>query len=612
MNDSVKIDKQKKPEIEILNVEKDKLHKIRHSLAHIMAQATMERFSSSGMVKLGIGPATDEGLYYDFDLPAAISDEDLSWIENRIKEIVRSNVHFKQSFLSKEEAIDLFKDQPYKLELIDLISSGKFNEDAEENESHSLAPKLSIFQHGNFIDLCQGPHVDSSDEINPEAIRLLKVAGAYWRGQEDNQMLSRIYATAWESKESLDNYLALMEKRKGLDHRQIGKKLELFHFDESAPGMPYWLPNGLIVLNELINFWRKEHIEHGYQEFSAPIINDKRLWEISGHWEYYRENMFIVPKGDDIIYGIKPMNCPNAMVIYNLKLRSYKDLPLRLSDCDVLHRNEKSGTLHGLLRVQKFQQDDAHIFLKPDQIEEEFKNIFDIARRFYKIFNMKYSFRLSKRPSKFVGDNQEWDEAESLLESVLDKEVGAGNYKIVEGEGAFYGPKIDILMDDSLKRSWQMGTIQLDFQLPKRFKCKYVDRDGSRKNPVVIHRVIYGSIDRFIGILLEHTAGILPVWLSPEQVKILPVSDSHLDYAREINAKLKKGEIRSSVDGGNMPLSKRIRNAAQLKIPYIVVVGDKEIAARTVSIRNRDSIEEGGVKIDLLIDQINGDIESLK
>lgn len=572
------------------NSRHEKLYRLRHSLAHIMAQATIERFSADGEVLLGGGPPIDDGFYYDFQLPRQVNDEDLQWIESRMKEIVRAGCKFKRKEVSRSEAEEIFSRQPFKLELIEAIVGGNLDDNGNSVPTNDEPSSLSVFSHSDFIDLCKGPHVSCSDEIDPNALKVLSVAGAYWRANERNPMLSRIYATAWDSEEELHRYLKIREEKLNRDHRKLGKKLELFHFDDSAPGMPYWLPNGLIVLNELISYWRKMHDQYGYKEFSGPLLNDKKLWEISGHWQHYKENMFLVPdeENDDIAYGLKPMNCPNAMVVYNLKLKSYRDLPFRLSDCDPLHRNERSGTMHGLLRVQKFQQDDAHIFLEPSQIEAEFKEIFRIADHFYKLFDLKYEYRLSVRPDKFVGEVEEWDEAEAILKEILDQHCGEANYKIAPGEGAFYGPKIDIMMRDCLDRSWQMGTIQLDFQLPQRFQCKYIDKDGNRKVPVVIHRVIYGSLDRFIGILIEHTGGNLPLWLAPEQVRVIPISaDDQADYARDLIESFRSANLRVSLDDSQKSLNKRIREASMMRIPYLVIVGEKERSSGTLSYRTR-------------------------
>jgi len=407
------------------------------------------------------------------------------------------------------------------------------------------------------------------------------------------------------SQEKSNPQLEKLEESKRRDHREIGKRLELFHFDEMAKGMPYWLPNGMIVLNELLGYFRAVHERQGYQEISSPLLNDKKLWEISGHWDHYQDNMFLVELDGDTVYGLKPMNCPNAMVVYSLRPRSYRDLPMRLSDCDILHRHERSGTLGGLFRVQKFQQDDAHIFVEPDQIESEFDKILDLAEQFYSIFKLDYSFRLSLRPDKFVGDAKVWDRAEEILGRILDKRVGAGKYIVIEKEGAFYGPKIDILMQDSLKRKWQMGTIQLDFQLPARFGLAYIDSNGKEQMPVVIHRAIYGSIDRFIGILLEHCQGNLPLWLAPLHVVLVPIADRHLDFARQLRNALLDKRIRARIDESDGRMNRKIREAQLMKVPCIAVIGDREVENDRLSIRFR----EGGQKADVPIPEFISALE---
>lgn len=396
----------------------------------------------------------------------------------------------------------------------------------------------------------------------------------------------------------------------GLDHRRLGKDLELFHFDPTAPGMPYWLPKGQKVLNELIGFWRLEHEKRDYQEISTPLVNDKRLWEISGHWDHYRDNMFVIPVSDNVTYGLKPMNCPNAMVVFNHRKRSYKELPLRFSDVDPLHRHELSGTMHGLLRVQKFQQDDAHIFLTEEMIESEYERIFEIASFFYSTFAMKYSLRLGTRPEGFIGDIETWIKAEDSLRRILDKHCGPGGYEIAEGDGAFYGPKVDILMEDALGRSWQMGTIQLDFQLPRRFNCLYVDSDGTEKTPVVVHRVIYGSLERFMGILIEHTAGAFPVWLAPVQAKIIPIADRHIEYARQVAEQLRAERIRVEVDDSGERMNAKIREAQMEKVPYMLVVGDREAQSQSVSVRLRSERNLGSVSIEEFLTMAKGAVDA--
>ncbi|MBX9669860.1 MAG: threonine--tRNA ligase [Candidatus Obscuribacterales bacterium] len=594
--------------------EEASLYKMRHSCAHILAQAVIERFSESGSVKLGVGPAIADGFYYDFQLPRPLNSDDLGWLEVRMKEIVKSGCDFSYSKLGADDARQVFQDQPFKMELIDLICSGQADPDAQEDANTSSEDRtvneVSIYRHDRFVDLCKGPHVHNSREINPDALKLLHTSGSFWRGNERNPMLTRIYGTVFASKKELEKHMLFLEEAKRRDHRRLGKKLELFHFDETAPGMPYWLPNGMRLLNELFSFWRDTHEKHGYEEISSPLLNHKSLWETSGHWEHYNENMFLVEDEDDTVYGLKPMNCPNAMVVFGLKLRSYRDLPMRLSDCDVLHRNERSGTLNGLFRVQKFQQDDAHIFVSPDQIEDEFKKVLTLAAEFYSVFNMSYSYRLSLRPNKFVGDVEKWDEAENALRRILDRQVGKDNYMIAEKEGAFYGPKIDILMRDSLGRKWQMGNIQLDFQLPERFGLKYIDKDGQHKTPAVIHRVIYGSIDRFIGILLEHTNGELPVWLAPLQVVLIPIADRHIEYAKSIGAILNSKRIRHKVDDGSARMNRKIRDWEIMKVPYICILGDDEMNSSTVSFRSRGKGDERGVRLSKFTAYLSEIIES--
>ncbi|WP_428268655.1 threonine--tRNA ligase [Haliangium sp.] len=574
------------------------LYRLRHSTAHVMAQAVRERFQAEGPVHFAAGPPTDDGFFYDFSLPRSATEEDLAWIEERMREIVRGGHAFEVREVNPDEARTLFADQPFKLELIEGLSQGTLDEDGNPIAQDD-APPITVYQHDTFADLCRGPHIANTSEIVPEAIKLLTTAGAYWRGDENRDMLQRIYGTVWKSKEDLDQYLWRRAEAEKRDHRKLGKELELFHMEPSAPGMPYWLPRGFKLLLGLLDFWREEHDARGYQEISTPLINDKRLWETSGHWEHYRSDMFLVPIDENRTFGVKPMNCPNAMVVFNLKKRSYRELPLRLSDCDMLHRNERSGTLHGLLRVQKFQQDDAHIFCTEDMIESEYAGILDICARFYDIFDLKYTLRLGTRPKDaFIGDVETWDRAEAALRRILDTHSGEGGYEVRDGDGAFYGPKVDIVMEDALGRTWQMGTIQLDFQLPRRFNCKYVDRDGQEKTPVVVHRVIYGSLERFIGVLIEHTAGAFPVWLSPVQVAVLPVTDKQNDYAHQVAARLREQRVRVEVDDSNERMGHKIRAAQLQKTPYMLVVGKREVAAETVSVRLRTEEDLGAMSVD--------------
>jgi len=563
------------------------LQRMRHSAAHVMAEAVQEIFPEA---KFAIGPAIEDGFYYDFELPRSLTAEDLPEIEQRMARIITGKYPFIRERWPREKALEYFrnKGQVYKVELIENLPD----------------EEVGIYQQHNFLDLCRGPHVENTGQIGP--FKLMKVAGAYWRGDEHRPMLQRLYGTAWFTQEELDAYLWRLEEAQKRDHRKLGKELELFHFDTSAPGMPYWLPKGFKMLLELIDFWRIEHEKRGYQEISAPLINDRKIWEISGHWEHYRESMFLIPIDENTTYGVKPMNCPNAMIIFNLKTRSYRDLPLRLSDSDILHRHERAGALHGLLRAQKFQQDDAHIFVMEDQIEEEYDRIFELTALFYSIFDLKYSFRLGTRPERYIGDVETWNKAEADLQRILDKHVGPGNYIVLERDGAFYGPKIDILMEDALGRSWQMGTIQLDFQLPRRFNCSYVDKDGVEKTPVVIHRVIYGSLERFIGILIEHTAGVFPVWIAPVQARIIPIADRHLTYAREIMEQLRGQGIRVELDDSGERMNAKIRGAQLQKIPYMLVVGDREVAERAVSVRLRTNEDLGAMPSADFVERIRG------
>jgi threonyl-tRNA synthetase len=566
----------------------DGLMVIRHSAAHVMAQAVQQAFPAA---KLGIGPPIENGFYYDFDVPQAFTPDDLKAIEARMRVIVKQGQRFARREVSDEQARLELAAEPYKLELVGI--KGLAGDDAAVSTEVG-AGVLSIYDNVDaktgelcWKDLCRGPHVPSTRYI--PALKLMRNAAAYWRGSEKNPQLQRIYGTAWASREELAAYLHMLEEAERRDHRRIGKELELFHFDPTAPGMPYWLPNGLRVLNSLLAFWREEHEARGYQEIATPLLSNKRLWEISGHWDHYRDDMFQIANdasGEAPAYALKPMNCPNAMVVFNLKTRSYRELPLRLSDCDPLHRNERSGTLHGLLRVQKFQQDDAHIFIDPSQIDDEIQRIFDICDRFYGIFGLDFSYRLGTRPDSFIGDIETWNHAEDTLAAILKDRTG-GAFEREDGGGAFYGPKIDILMSDVLGRQWQMGTIQLDFQLPRRFGCTFTDQNGERRTPVVIHRVIYGSLERFLGIYIEHTAGAFPLWLSPVQVVVIPVAPDHAEYARKVQASLRQAGVRVDLDERGETLNARVRDAEKQKIPLILVLGGREADSGVVSVRRR-------------------------
>jgi threonyl-tRNA synthetase len=555
---------------------------LRHSAAHLMAAAVCELFPGT---QYDVGPSIEDGFFYNFLLPEDrhLTDGDLAAIEARMGELVKRHVPYDREVLPRDEARRRFDGmgQEFKVAIIDRLAPD--------------VSSVSVYRTGDFVDLCRGPHVPDSGVLR--AVKLLRVAGVYWRGDERNPQLQRVYGTAWFSPADLTTYLERIAEAERRDHRRLGRELELFHLDDTAPGMPYWLPNGVIVLNELLTFSRREHRARGYQEIISPLINDKRLWETSGHWDHYRENMFIVPVDEQTSYGVKPMNCPNAHVVYNLRRHSYRELPLRYLQLDTLHRFERSGTLHGLLRVRKFQQDDAHVFVTEEQIEAEYDRILEITDHFYRIFGLDYSFRLGTRPDDFIGDIETWDRAEAALLRILERRAGAGGFTVDPGEGAFYGPKVDILMKDALGRSWQTGTIQLDFQLPRRFGCEYIDASGQARTPVVIHRAIYGSFERFLGVLIEHFAGQLPLWLAAVQVEIVPVQDdveAVMDYARSVVERLLSADLRAAVsDHPGERMQARIRDAELRKVPYVVVVGKRDVERGDDVVTLRDTRRGG-------------------
>lgn len=570
------------------------IHTGRHSLAHVLAKAVTELFDD---VKLAIGPAIDTGFYYDFDMSHTITEDDFKKIEERMADIISRNEYFPKKMISVDDALKLFKDQPYKLELIESLK--------DKGED------MSVYYLGDdFYDLCRGPHVENTKDLKNWSYKISNVAGAYWHGDENNTMLQRVYVYAYPSKAELKEYLNFVEEAKKRDHRKLGPQLDLFFMDETAPGMPYWLPDGWKMFNVLIDFWRQEHEKRGYHEISSPLVNRDVLWKTSGHWAHYKENMFAIPLSEDQTFAVKPMNCPNAMVVYGRKTRSYRDLPLRFSDCDVLHRKEGSGTLHGLLRVQMFRQDDSHNFITEDQIHSEINSILDIADLFYSIFGLTYSPVLSTRPKDFMGDIALWDKAEAELKSVLDARYGKDGYKINEGDGAFYGPKIDIMMKDALNRVWQTGTIQLDFQLSRNFNLTYTDKDGKQKIPVVVHRVIYGSMERFIGILIEHFAGKFPFWISANQIGIVPVRDEHIDYANKIAEKIRMSGLRVSVDTSEGTMGNKIKSFRKKLLPYIIIVGDKEMGNNTISLRVRTGKQINDISLDSFISQCKNMVEN--
>ena len=557
----------------------------RHSLSHVLAKAVMEIFGKEN-VQIAIGPQIADGFYYDFLLPRNLTTDDFPVIENKMREILKRQEDWRVEELSKEDALKLFADQKFKVELIT---------DLPEDE------RLTVYYTGDdFVDLCRGPHISNSRELLGAAYQVRAVSGAYWRGDEHRDQLQRIYVYAFENKQALSEHIKLIREAQERDHKKLGPQLELFMFDETAPCMPYWLPRGWKLYNALLDYWRTVHEKHDYQEISAPVINNKQLWVTSGHWGHYRNNMFLVPgyETDDdgnrvyddesaATYAAKPMNCPNAINVYRRSSRSYRELPVRISQVDVIHRKEKSGELNGLFRVQEFRQDDAHIFVTEDQIASEIKDIMSIATEIYDIFGLTYRVELSTRPDDYMGDIEVWNSAEASLKKILDDTYGEGNYEINEGDGAFYGPKIDLQMRDSLGREWQMGTIQLDFQLPLNFDLKYVAEDGSHKRPVMIHRAVFGSLERFIGIIIENFKGQFPFWLSPYQVGIVPIMPEHNDYASEVLALLRKAGVRAEIDLSDRNMKEKIKEFHGYRDPFIIVIGGKEIENRTVSITAR-------------------------
>ena len=562
-----------------------------HTTSHIMAQAIKRLFPDA---KLTIGPSIEKGFYYDFDVEKPFTENDLSAIEEEMKKIIKEDLPIERFELPREEAIKLMeeREEPYKVELIKELPEGEV---------------ISFYKQGEFTDLCRGPHLPSTGCV--KAIKLLSSSGAYWRGDEHNKMLQRIYGISFPKASELDEYLHMIEEAKKRDHRKLGKELELFFFDETAPGMAYWMPKGFKMMNTLIDFWRKQHEKRGYMEFSGPQLNSSELWKISGHWDHYKENMFVLTDPEGKEQALKPMNCPNAIKIFDSKLRSYKDLPMRFNDIDIIHRYEKSGQLNGLFRVRMFRQDDAHNFIREDQIGSEIKNIIEIAKSIYEIFGLDFELTLSTRPDDYMGDIELWNKAEANLKEVLNNFCGENNYRINEGDGAFYGPKIDIKMKDCLGREWQMGTIQVDFQLPLRFNLSYIDSNGEKKTPILIHRAIFGSFERFIGIITEHFAGAFPVWLAPVQVSILPISDHQKEYAEKVKAILEEKGIRVELDDRQEKIGYKIREAQLQKVPYMLILGEKEVEANAVGVRKRKEGDIGQKSIEDFVSMISKEIE---
>lgn len=566
------------------------IENIRHSLSHILAMAVLDFWPEA---KLGIGPTIENGFYYDFDLKHRLSPEDLPKIEKKMRELIKKYLKFIKGEISVEEVKKIFANQPFKLELIEELKNSK--------------QQITIYESGDFTDLCAGPHIDSSKKLNPDAFKLTKVAGAYWKGNEKNPQLQRIYGVGFETKKELETYLKLLEEAEKRDHRKLGKELELFSFHEEAPGFPFWHPKGMILRDALMKFYNKLVNEAGYQLVSTPILLSEDLWRQSGHWDNYKDKMYFT-KIDEKIFAIKPMNCPGVILIYKNRPRSYRELPLRLSEAGEVHRHEPSGTLMGLFRVRAFRQDDAHIFVKEDQIENEVKNIIKLVLKFYKMVGFKdIKIELSTRPEKSIGSDEIWEKAEGALQKTLNN--SKLKFKINEGDGAFYGPKIDFHIKDSLGRSWQCATIQVDFSMPERFELKYIDKDGAPKQPVIIHRTIIGSVQRFVGILIEHFGGAFPFWLAPEQVWVVPIGAEHKKYGKEIGKTLEDSGFRIQVKDENETVSKKIREGEIQKIPYLLIVGDKEIKAKKVSVRQRQKGDIGQMPLKKFLEKISNEIE---
>ena len=577
-------------EVNILTYDDKKaVEVIRHSTSHIMAQAVKRLYENA---KLAIGPSIENGFYYDFDMENSLSAEDLSKIEAEMNKIISENLSFEKIDVSRKEAIKIMeeKGETYKVDLISDLPEGE---------------KISLYKQGDYIDLCRGPHIPSTKYV--KAFKLISVAGAYWRGNEKNKMLQRVYGVAFSNKTLLEIHLHNLEEAKKRDHRRLGKELKLFTFADEGPGFPFILPKGVILKNTLIDFWRKLHYEAGYVEIETPIMLNKKLWETSGHWYHYKENMY-TSMIDEEEFALKPMNCPGGMLVYKSEAHSYRDFPMRVGELGRVHRHELSGALHGLMRVRAFTQDDAHIFMLPEQIKSEIKGVISLIDEVYSKFGFKYNLELSTRPEDSMGSDEDWELAESSLKGALD-ELNL-DYKINEGDGAFYGPKIDFHLEDSIGRTWQCGTIQLDFQLPQRFELEYIGSDGEKHRPIVIHRVVFGSIERFIGILIEHFAGKFPTWLAPVQAKVLPISSKYSDYSEKVKEQLSAVGIRVEIDFRNEKIGYKIREARNERIPYIVVVGEKEEAENKISLRSRKNGDEGILELEELIQRIDEEVKN--
>lgn len=570
-------------------MEKEKeLETARHSLAHILAKALLSLYPKT---KLTIGPAIDDGFYYDIDLDQNLTPENFAEIEKKMKEIINKGEDFTRKVVSKEEALKLFKGNEFKTEIINELP---------ENEEVSL-----YYTGDDFFDLCRGPHVESCKKLQNYAYKIHAVNGAYWRGNEKNKMLQRVYVYAFKDKKQLAEHINMIEEAKKRDHRKLGRELKLFMISPEGPGFPFYLPKGMIIRNELIDYWREIHTKAGYKEIMTPVMLNRHLWETSGHWDHYKDNMYLSTI-DNETYAIKPMNCPGGVLVYKSEPHSYRDLPLRLGELGLVHRYEKSGELGGLLRVRSFTQDDAHIFMTPSQIKDEIKNVVSLIDEVYKVFNFTYSVELSTRPENSMGSDEDWELATNALKGALD-ELKL-DFKINEGDGAFYGPKIDFHLKDTIGRTWQCGTIQLDFQLPQRFELEYTGEDGEKHRPIMIHRVIYGSIDRFIGLLIENYAGAFPLWLSPEQVRVLSLTERNSGYVDEITKTLRENGLRAESDNRNEKIGYKIREALNEKVPYLIIVGDEEEKNKTISIRGRGFENKSGLLLADFITRLKNEV----
>ena len=565
----------------------DVRHRYRHTSSHILAQAVKKIWPEA---KLAIGPAIDNGFYYDIDMEHRITEQDLLKIQKEMKKIIQANYPIERFELPREEAIEFERKsgEDYKVELIEDLPDGEV---------------ISFYKQGDFVDLCAGPHMDSTGQI--KAIKLTSVAGAYWRGNEKNKMLQRLYGTSFPSQAELDEHLAKIEEAKKRDHRKIGREMDLFALYDEGPGFPFFMPKGMILRNQLENFWREEHAKRGYEEIKTPLILNEQLWRTSGHWDHYKDNMYFT-KIDDEDYAIKPMNCPGSMLAYKRKMHSYRDLPIRLAEMGQVHRHELSGALHGLMRVRTFTQDDAHIFMLPEQVKDEILGVVNFIDDVYTLFGFKYHVELSTRPEDSMGTDEEWDMAENALKEAIDAK--GIPYLINEGDGAFYGPKLDFHLEDSLGRTWQCGTIQLDMQMPQRFDLTYVGSDNKKHRPVMIHRVIFGSIERFIGILIEHFAGRFPLWLAPVQVKVLTVAEAFTDYAEDVSSKLEEAGLRVEKDFRNEKIGYKLREARNQRVNYILIIGEREKDSNTATVRSAKLGELGEIKVDALCQKLAAEV----